>query len=201
MTILVKVFGGQAQASFVLITLFAVLGILVAILSYKETPLERQTEQIDSKSKEESPSTSINDKKEEQLQSLTTHDYDKFSQNHQSSADDIKSANSQLTLKNIRSRNILYRVFYFTKNMPKELVILFITSLLGWLTFSTFAIFYTNFVGQAIMKGNPHAAENSTALHKYDTGVRYGSWGLVSYSVATIIYSLIVKQLIHYLGK
>ncbi|EDV27803.1 uncharacterized protein TRIADDRAFT_53851 [Trichoplax adhaerens] len=82
--------------------------------------------------------------------------------------------------------------------MPKESVVLSITSLLGWLKFSIFAVFYTNFIGQSIFKGDPNAAENSTALQHYNAGVRYGSWDLALCTLATTLYSIIVRQLSFY---
>ena len=112
-----------------------------------------------------------------------------------------KSKSKVITADEINSWSSWRQTYYLTKTMPKELVSLWITSTLGWLSFTAFMIFYTNFVGESIYHGNPMAPKNSTAFANYRQGVRNASWGLMAFTIVSAIYSLLLIRLAKYFGK
>uniref|UniRef100_A0A3B5Q1T2 Solute carrier family 45 member 4 n=1 Tax=Xiphophorus maculatus TaxID=8083 RepID=A0A3B5Q1T2_XIPMA len=66
--------------------------------------------------------------------------------------------------------------------MPKQLWRLCVCHLLTWFSIIAEAVFYTDFMGQVIFRGNPKAPGNSTELQDYHRGVQMGCWGLVVYA-------------------
>ncbi|XP_017658190.1 solute carrier family 45 member 4 isoform X2 [Nannospalax galili] len=78
--------------------------------------------------------------------------------------------------------------------MPKELVRLCLCHLLTWFSVIAEAVFYTDFMGQVIFKGNPKAPSNSTAWHAYNAGVKMGCWGLVIYAATGAICSALLQK-------
>ncbi|XP_076846724.1 solute carrier family 45 member 4 [Brachyhypopomus gauderio] len=83
--------------------------------------------------------------------------------------------------------------------MPPQLWRLCLCHLLTWFSIISQAVFYTDFIGQAIYEGDPTAPVNSTALLKYHTGVQMGCWGLVGYAATAAICSAVLqKYLEHY---
>ncbi|KAI1885708.1 hypothetical protein AGOR_G00206600 [Albula goreensis] len=83
--------------------------------------------------------------------------------------------------------------------MPPKLLRLCICHLLTWFSIISQAVFYTDFMGQVIYKGDPTAPVNSTELHNYHKGVQMGCWGLVVYATtAALCSALLQKYLDHY---
>ncbi|KAJ8354228.1 hypothetical protein SKAU_G00217950 [Synaphobranchus kaupii] len=83
--------------------------------------------------------------------------------------------------------------------MPPKLLRLCICHLLTWFSIISQAVFYTDFMGQVIYKGDPKAAANSTDLQNYHKGVQMGCWGLVIYAAtAAICSALLQKYLDHF---
>ncbi|KAM9307901.1 solute carrier family 45 member 4 [Gastrophryne carolinensis] len=78
--------------------------------------------------------------------------------------------------------------------MPKELMCLCVCHLLTWFSIIAEAVFYTDFMGQVIFKGDPKAPVNSTELHFYNTGVQMGCWGLVIYAATAAICSALLQK-------
>ncbi|XP_055482526.1 solute carrier family 45 member 4 [Psammomys obesus] len=78
--------------------------------------------------------------------------------------------------------------------MPKELMRLCLCHLLTWFSVIAEAVFYTDFMGQVIFKGNPQAPFNSTAWHAYNAGVKMGCWGLVIYAATGAICSALLQK-------
>lgn len=78
--------------------------------------------------------------------------------------------------------------------MPKELKRLCLCHLLTWFSVIAEAVFYTDFMGQVIFKGDPKDASNSTAWHAYNAGVKMGCWGLVIYAATGAICSALLQK-------
>uniref|UniRef100_A0A8C3WB51 Solute carrier family 45 member 4 n=1 Tax=Catagonus wagneri TaxID=51154 RepID=A0A8C3WB51_9CETA len=78
--------------------------------------------------------------------------------------------------------------------MPKELVRLCLCHLLTWFSVIAEAVFYTDFMGQVIFKGDPKAPSNSTAWQAYNEGVKMGCWGLVIYAATGATCSALLQK-------
>lgn len=78
--------------------------------------------------------------------------------------------------------------------MPKELMRLCLCHLLTWFSVIAEAVFYTDFMGQVIFKGDPKAPSNSTTWHDYNAGVKMGCWGLVIYAATGAICSALLQK-------
>ncbi|XP_055596962.1 proton-associated sugar transporter A-like isoform X2 [Uranotaenia lowii] len=80
--------------------------------------------------------------------------------------------------------------------MPKSIALLCLTNLLCWMGHLSFCLYFTDFVGEEVFKGNPAAASISEDYQNYLHGVRYGCFGLAIYSLACSGYSFIIEKLI-----
>ncbi|XP_058833575.1 proton-associated sugar transporter A-like isoform X2 [Topomyia yanbarensis] len=89
-------------------------------------------------------------------------------------------------------KDFLKSVFF----MPKSIAILCLTNLLCWMGHLSFCLYFTDFVGEEVFKGNPAAASVSEDYQLYLEGVRYGCYGLAIYSLACSCYSFTIEKLI-----
>uniref|UniRef100_A0A8C5A8N5 Solute carrier family 45 member 4b n=1 Tax=Gadus morhua TaxID=8049 RepID=A0A8C5A8N5_GADMO len=78
--------------------------------------------------------------------------------------------------------------------MPRELWRLCVCHLLAWFSYLAMVVFYTDFMGQVIFKGDPTAPSNSTELQNYNRGVQMGCWGLVVYAATAALCSAILQK-------
>ncbi|KAM5313544.1 solute carrier family 45 member 4 isoform 1-T3 [Glossophaga mutica] len=78
--------------------------------------------------------------------------------------------------------------------MPRALARLCLCHLLTWFSVIAEAVFYTDFMGQVIFKGDPKAPSNSTAWQAYNAGVKMGCWGLVVYAATGAICSALLQK-------
>ncbi|XP_037547906.1 membrane-associated transporter protein [Nematolebias whitei] len=85
-------------------------------------------------------------------------------------------------------------------NMPSHYRCLCISHLLGWTAFLCNMLFFTDFMGQIVYKGNPYADHNSTAYVTYERGVEVGCWGLCINAVSSALYSYVQRCLLPYIG-
>ncbi|XP_015236922.1 PREDICTED: membrane-associated transporter protein [Cyprinodon variegatus] len=85
-------------------------------------------------------------------------------------------------------------------NMPSHYRCLCISHLLGWAAFLCNMLFFTDFMGQIVYKGNPYAEHNSTAYATYERGVEIGCWGLCINAVSSALYSYVQRFLLPYIG-
>ncbi|KAK0141330.1 Membrane-associated transporter protein [Merluccius polli] len=85
-------------------------------------------------------------------------------------------------------------------NMPNHYRCLCISHLLGWTAFLCNMLFFTDFMGQIVYKGNPYAAHNSTAYSTYERGVEIGCWGLCINAVSSALYSYVQRLLLPSIG-
>lgn len=80
--------------------------------------------------------------------------------------------------------------------MPKSIAILCLTNLFCWMGHLSFCLYFTDFVGEEVFKGNPAAPSQSESYQLYLEGVRYGCFGLAIYSLACSLYSFTIEKLI-----
>ncbi|XP_064799832.1 membrane-associated transporter protein isoform X1 [Oncorhynchus masou masou] len=85
-------------------------------------------------------------------------------------------------------------------NMPSHYRCLCVSHLLGWTAFLCNMLFFTDFMGQIVYKGNPYADHNSTAYERYERGVEIGCWGLCINAVSSALYSYVQRLLLPYIG-
>ncbi|XP_038245707.1 solute carrier family 45 member 4 isoform X1 [Dermochelys coriacea] len=78
--------------------------------------------------------------------------------------------------------------------MPNELLRLCLCHLLTWFSIIAEAVFYTDFMGQVIFKGDPKGPSNSTELQAYNAGVQMGCRGLVIYAATAAVCSALLQK-------
>ncbi|GAB0087876.1 proton-associated sugar transporter A-like [Sergentomyia squamirostris] len=79
--------------------------------------------------------------------------------------------------------------------MPSSIKILCITGLLGWMSDVCYSCYFTDFVGEAVFRGDPSSESQSEEYALYESGIRFGCWGLSIYALSCIIYSMILDYL------
>ncbi|KAF7661115.1 hypothetical protein LDENG_00268570 [Lucifuga dentata] len=102
-----------------------------------------------------------------------------------------KEAQKRMTFRSLLKVNI---------NMPNHYRCLCVSHLLGWTAFLCNMLFFTDFMGQIVYKGNPYAVHNSTAYITYERGVEVGCWGLCINAVSSALYSYVQRFLLPYIG-
>ncbi|XP_054208690.1 membrane-associated transporter protein isoform X1 [Homo sapiens] len=85
-------------------------------------------------------------------------------------------------------------------NMPPHYRYLCISHLIGWTAFLSNMLFFTDFMGQIVYRGDPYSAHNSTEFLIYERGVEVGCWGFCINSVFSSLYSYFQKVLVSYIG-
>ncbi|XP_068609210.1 membrane-associated transporter protein [Brachionichthys hirsutus] len=85
-------------------------------------------------------------------------------------------------------------------DMPSHLRFLCLSHLLGWTAFLCNMLFFTDFMGQIVYKGDPYAGHDSTAYIAYERGVEMGCWGLCINAVSSALYSYVQHFLIPHVG-
>jgi solute carrier family 45 protein 1/2/4 len=83
-----------------------------------------------------------------------------------------------------------YFNFFFLSNQ------VCLTNLFCWMAHVCYSLYFTDFVGEAVFGGNPQAPTNSDERELYEKGVRFGCWGMSTYSLSCSCYSLIIERLI-----
>ncbi|XP_022909420.1 membrane-associated transporter protein [Onthophagus taurus] len=84
--------------------------------------------------------------------------------------------------------------------MPNSLKILCVTNLFCWMAHVCYSLYFTDFVGEAVFKGDPMAFPGSSKRILYEEGVRFGCWGMSMYSLSCACYSSIIEKLINRFG-
>jgi len=78
--------------------------------------------------------------------------------------------------------------------MPKELCYLSVCNLCMWFCMCTILIYYTDVIGQVVFEGKIESDEESEAFLDYQEGFRIGCFGLVGYSAAMAIVTLLIEK-------
>ncbi|XP_054015604.1 proton-associated sugar transporter A [Hylaeus anthracinus] len=80
--------------------------------------------------------------------------------------------------------------------MPHSLRMVCLTNLFCWMAHVCYSLYFTDFVGEAVYGGNPQAPDGSKERELYESGVRFGCWGMSMYSLSCSCYSLVIEKLI-----
>ena len=80
-------------------------------------------------------------------------------------------------------------------NVPASLKRLALANYCSWTAVMGFNLFYSDFVGQAVFKGNPNS-EESVERALYDEGVRMASWGLLFHCITSALYAAVIDRLV-----
>ncbi|XP_046740882.1 proton-associated sugar transporter A isoform X1 [Diprion similis] len=89
-------------------------------------------------------------------------------------------------------REYLLSILY----MPHSMRMLCLTNLFCWMAHVCYSLYFTDFVGEAVYGGDPKASDGSTERQLYESGVRFGCWGMSMYSLSCACYSLVIEKLI-----
>lgn len=103
------------------------------------------------------------------------------------SADGTAEVNPKATL-----QEYLLSIVY----MPHSLRMVCLTNLFCWMAHVCYSLYFTDFVGEAVYGGDPQAPEGTKERELYESGVRFGCWGMSMYSLSCSCYSLIIERLI-----
>ncbi|XP_062334025.1 membrane-associated transporter protein [Osmerus eperlanus] len=103
-------------------------------------------------------------------------------------------------IKEVQKRMTFKSLLKAMVSMPSQYRCLCISHLLGWTAFLCNMLFFTDFMGQIVYKGNPYADHNSTAYATYERGVEVGCWGLCINAVSSALYSYVQRLLLPYIG-
>lgn len=85
--------------------------------------------------------------------------------------------------------------------MPRSLSVLCLTNFFCWMSLVCYSLYFTDFVGQSVMDGDPKAPVGTPMHRRYDEGVRLGSIGMSLYSLSCSIYSMNIKKLVNRFGE
>ncbi|XP_054722644.1 proton-associated sugar transporter A-like, partial [Uloborus diversus] len=80
--------------------------------------------------------------------------------------------------------------------MPKALFRLCLVNFFTWMTSVSYCLYFTDFMGEYVFGGDPHAPQNSPEYILFKDGVRFGCWGMAFSSLFCAIYSLFIGKLI-----
>ncbi|CAG9818037.1 unnamed protein product [Phaedon cochleariae] len=84
--------------------------------------------------------------------------------------------------------------------MPHSIRMLCLTNLFCWMAHVCYSLYFTDFVGEAVFNGNPTAIEGSIERELYESGVRFGCWGMSMYSLSCACYSMMIENCIFRFG-
>ncbi|KAG2465670.1 S45A2 protein, partial [Polypterus senegalus] len=102
--------------------------------------------------------------------------------------------------KEVQQRMTLKSLIKAMLSMPSHYRYLCISHLIGWTAFLCNMLFFTDFMGQIVYKGNPYAEHNSSDYLVYERGVEIGCWGMCINAASSAIYSYIQKIILPYIG-
>ncbi|XP_044258362.1 proton-associated sugar transporter A [Tribolium madens] len=190
-TLIGRLLGGHVRAVFTLTTLIFVVCVSYTITSFKEMPLrllelKGTLEEADEIKKTGSNygSLEVDDEQENSTQYISIN------------SDQPKSRKSIVPAPNASLLIYLKSIIY----MPKSLKILCLTNLFCWMAHVCYSLYFTDFVGEAVFGGNPTGLDSDPNRELYESGVRFGCWGMSMYSLSCACYSLIIEKLIKNFG-
>ncbi|TRY60902.1 hypothetical protein DNTS_035161 [Danionella cerebrum] len=117
-----------------------------------------------------------------------------------SEANAVTPSAKQPSNSEVQKRMTLKSLLSAMVSMPSHYRCLCMSHLLGWTAFLCNMLFFTDFMGQIVYKGNPYAEHNSTSYATYERGVEVGCWGLCINAVSSALYSYVQRLLLPYIG-
>ncbi|XP_055629112.1 proton-associated sugar transporter A-like [Toxorhynchites rutilus septentrionalis] len=211
-----ELLGGSIKTVFTLVSIIFVICLVVTITSFREIPLpllekdELLRPLTESAIKKER--TKMNDKiffiKDVsktfalQLQTITSTEQQPAPQMINNALTEIEKGPAHMEAEDSDSeeeedspmtlKDFLKSIFM----MPKSIAVLCLTNLLCWMGHLSFCLYFTDFVGEEVFKGDPAAHSSSLEYDLYLQGVRWGCFGLAIYSLACSFYSFTIEKLI-----
>ncbi|XP_022090290.1 proton-associated sugar transporter A-like [Acanthaster planci] len=79
--------------------------------------------------------------------------------------------------------------------MPRELRWLCLNHFLGWSGLLAIFLFYTDYIGEVVYKGDPTAPVGSESRNLFEAGIKMGSWGMVIFAASVIVSAVILDKL------
>ncbi|XP_057662980.1 proton-associated sugar transporter A [Diorhabda carinulata] len=207
-TFIGELLGGHVRAVFTLITFIFVICVGYTITSFKEIPLtllelsganfqnyscyENEGNIVDTEDEGQSYGTignNTNDKLDERK--------NQYSRIEDSNASSTQEGPRKSIVPDPNASLLLYlqSIIY----MPNSIRILCLTNLFCWMAHVCYSLYFTDFVGEAVFNGDPTAI-SGTSRELYESGVRFGCWGMSMYSLSCACYSTKIEKLITVFG-
>lgn len=218
--------GGHLHATFTLITIIFIICVAYTITSFKEIPLEvlerDQYQQIQEEKTEENKGNEYDKIAGEECTSYGAVDNEQETNTAKPDEFILKPLPVQETVKRpgevpmvpdipvqdanlpmyetsgtesnpkVTLREYLLSIVY----MPHSLRMVCLTNLFCWMAHVCYSLYFTDFVGEAVYGGDPQAPDGTKERELYESGVRFGCWGMSMYSLSCSCYSLIIEKLI-----
>ncbi|KAK2581327.1 hypothetical protein KPH14_008100 [Odynerus spinipes] len=218
--------GGHLHATFTLITIIFIICVACTITSFKEIPLDvlerDQYQQIQEEKSEENKGNEYDKITGEECTSYGAVDNEQETNTTKADEFVLKPLPVQDTAKRpgevpmipdipvqdanqpmyemtgaesnpkVTLREYLLSIVY----MPHSLRMVCLTNLFCWMAHVCYSLYFTDFVGEAVYGGDPQAPDGTKERELYESGVRFGCWGMSMYSLSCSCYSLIIEKLI-----
>ncbi|XP_064212375.1 proton-associated sugar transporter A isoform X3 [Tribolium castaneum] len=207
-TLIGRLLGGHVRAVFTLTTLIFIVCVSYTITSFKEMPLRllelRGTLDESDEIRTTGPSYGSLEVDEEQVSGpVFLASFDNFFQENSSQYVSINGEQPQSRKSIVPAPNASLLIYLKSiVYMPKSLKILCLTNLFCWMAHVCYSLYFTDFVGEAVFGGNPTVKSRILCFctKLYESGVRFGCWGMSMYSLSCACYSLIIERLIKNFG-
>ncbi|XP_066149513.1 membrane-associated transporter protein [Euwallacea fornicatus] len=192
-TIIGELLGGHVRAVFTLITVIFIVCVSYTVSSFKEMPLHllelRSNLDLSPEKDQEERGTSNKSFEEDVIGNNSERSYGSVESTNQVSPPRRKSIASD---PNASLKVYLQSIIY----MPNSIRMICLTNLFCWMAHVCYSLYFTDFVGEAVFNGDPTAPEGSTSRELYESGVRFGCWGMSMYSLSCACYSTMIEKLI-----
>ncbi|CAH1374088.1 membrane-associated transporter protein [Tenebrio molitor] len=190
--------GGHVRAVFTLTTLIFIVCVAYTITSFKEMPLGL----IELNSTLDQDDIDVSTTKEASYGSLEVEERQEEGGSQYVSINEDDNGTSRSSRRSIvPSRDASFFIYLKSiVHMPKSLKILCLTNLFCWMAHVCYSLYFTDFVGEAVFGGNPTGLEGDPDRELYESGVRFGCWGMSMYSLSCACYSMVIEKLIKNYG-
>ncbi|KAJ8985618.1 hypothetical protein NQ317_015111 [Molorchus minor] len=195
--------GGHVRAVFSLITVIFIICVCSTITSFKEIPLDVLENNHGNFQSIE------NDEENENVFSSQGQSYGalKETESKENGADtylaieepketSLEGAEQNVTDPKASLLLYLQSIIY----MPHSIRMLCLTNLFCWMAHVCYSLYFTDFVGEAVFEGNPTAIDGTSERELYESGVRFGCWGMAMYSLSCACYSIKIEAFISKYG-
>ncbi|EFC50542.1 predicted protein [Naegleria gruberi] len=89
--------------------------------------------------------------------------------------------------------NPIVRLAKYIYKLPRTMKVLCIYQFFSWIGWFSFLVYITDWVGESVFRGNPDPQHPAYQL--YETGVRFGSFGLAGFSIVSMIFSPFIPRI------
>ncbi|XP_050669782.1 proton-associated sugar transporter A isoform X2 [Leptidea sinapis] len=186
-------FGGHVRAVFSLITIIFIVCVSATITSFKEIPLYELHQYEEFRKSTEQPVQMVDEGQGE------TDGFRKDTAGYGAlEQEELQSQPNGLPMPEVGHGQPLTLGHYLRSIvvMPISLRIVCLTNLFCWMAHVCYSLYFTDFVGESVFGGDPAAPIGSEKRINYESGVRFGCWGMAMYSLSCACYSTIIEKLI-----